>query len=53
MVGLGDQLEVMQLAIGNQEVKEMMMVWCLELTIGCLKPQCALGGASCTGCHVK
>jgi hypothetical protein len=44
MVGLGDQLKVMQLAIGNQEVKEMMMVWCLELTIGCLKPQCALGG---------
>jgi hypothetical protein len=53
MVGLGDQLEVMQLAIGNQEVKEMMMVWCLGLTIGYLKPQCALGGASCIGCHVK
>jgi hypothetical protein len=43
----------MQLAIGIQEVKEMMMVWCLELTIGYLKPQCALGGASCIGCHVE
>jgi len=41
MVHLADQLGLIQIAIGHQEVKEKMMVVCLELTIGYLKPHCA------------